>query len=80
MVSSENPFPFCPDQRNPTTSFSGIDLGVGIPVEKINKCMGDPEADTENEVLKIEQELQVNKVLQFNIVITNFRLVIVAEM
>ncbi|XP_047956553.1 vacuolar-sorting receptor 6-like [Salvia hispanica] len=32
---------------------------LGIPVEKINKCMGDPEADTENEVLKIEQELQV---------------------
>ncbi|KAL1537531.1 Vacuolar-sorting receptor 6 [Salvia divinorum] len=32
---------------------------LGLPVEKINKCMGDPEADTENEVLKIEQELQV---------------------
>ncbi|XP_042028630.1 vacuolar-sorting receptor 6-like isoform X2 [Salvia splendens] len=32
---------------------------LGISVEKINKCMGDPEADTENEVLKIEQELQV---------------------
>lgn len=32
---------------------------LGIPVEKINKCMGDPDADTENVVLKTEQELQV---------------------
>lgn len=32
---------------------------LGLPVEKINKCMGDPEADTENQVLKIEQEVQV---------------------
>ncbi|KAK6118546.1 hypothetical protein DH2020_047716 [Rehmannia glutinosa] len=30
-----------------------------LPIEKINKCMGDPEADTENEVLKTEQDLQV---------------------
>ncbi|KAL8508687.1 hypothetical protein ACS0TY_019076 [Phlomoides rotata] len=32
---------------------------LGLPIEKINKCMGDPEADAENEVLKIEQDLQV---------------------
>ncbi|KAL0363778.1 UNVERIFIED_CONTAM: Vacuolar-sorting receptor 6 [Sesamum calycinum] len=32
---------------------------LGLPVEKINKCMGDPEADTENEVLKTEQDLQI---------------------
>lgn len=28
-------------------------------MEKINKCMGDTEADTENKVLKAEQDLQV---------------------
>lgn len=32
---------------------------LDLPIEKIRKCMGDPEADTENEVLKKEQELQV---------------------
>lgn len=30
-----------------------------LPLEKIRKCIGDPEADTENQVLKTEQELQV---------------------
>lgn len=30
-----------------------------LPIEKIEKCMGDSEANTENEVLKIEQEVQV---------------------
>lgn len=28
-------------------------------MEKIKKCMGDPEADVENEVLKNEQQVQV---------------------
>ncbi|KAK9149968.1 hypothetical protein Syun_008277 [Stephania yunnanensis] len=32
---------------------------LGLPLEKIKKCMGDPEADVENPVLKAEQELQV---------------------
>lgn len=41
---------------------------LGIPVEKINKCMGDPEADTENQVLKTEQELQVEILFAFLIV------------
>jgi hypothetical protein len=31
-----------------------------LPIEKIKKCIGDPEADVENEVLKIEQTAQVN--------------------
>ncbi|URE18622.1 vacuolar-sorting receptor [Musa troglodytarum] len=31
----------------------------GLPLAKITKCMGDPEADVENDVLKTEQELQV---------------------
>ncbi|GFQ00835.1 vacuolar-sorting receptor 6 [Phtheirospermum japonicum] len=32
---------------------------LSIPVDKVNKCMGDPEADIENQVLKTEQDLQV---------------------
>ncbi|KAL5978750.1 Vacuolar-sorting receptor 6 [Asimina triloba] len=34
---------------------------LDLPLEKIKKCMGDPEADIENEVLKTEQELQVGR-------------------
>ncbi|CAK7335942.1 unnamed protein product [Dovyalis caffra] len=34
---------------------------LDLPVEKINKCVGDPEADVENEVLKTEQEQQVGR-------------------
>lgn len=34
--------------------FSGVDL------EKINDCVGDPDADVENRVLKAEQDLQVS--------------------
>ncbi|KAJ6393335.1 hypothetical protein OIU77_022742 [Salix suchowensis] len=34
---------------------------LDLPVEKIEKCMGDPLADVENEVLKTEQELQVGR-------------------
>lgn len=30
-----------------------------LPLEKIKKCIGDPDADVENQVLKTEQELQV---------------------
>lgn len=30
-----------------------------LPIEKIKMCMGDPEADVENQVLKTEQEVQV---------------------
>ncbi|KAF3327806.1 vacuolar-sorting receptor 6-like protein [Carex littledalei] len=32
---------------------------LGLPVDKVQKCMGDPEADAENAVLKKEQEDQV---------------------
>ncbi|KAL6546191.1 Vacuolar-sorting receptor 6 [Orobanche minor] len=31
---------------------------LSLPVDKINKCMGDPDADTENQVLKTEQDVQ----------------------
>ncbi|KAL8201554.1 hypothetical protein R6Q57_010701 [Mikania cordata] len=34
---------------------------LGLPSEKIQKCIGDPEADVENEVLKIEQDSQVGR-------------------
>ncbi|KAJ9168473.1 hypothetical protein P3X46_019991 [Hevea brasiliensis] len=34
---------------------------LDLPIDKIKKCMGDPEADAENEVLKTEQELQVGR-------------------
>nr|VDC74628.1 unnamed protein product [Brassica rapa] len=32
-----------------------------LPIEKVKKCMGDPEADTENEVLKMEQVVQLGR-------------------
>ncbi|KAG6528626.1 hypothetical protein ZIOFF_010805 [Zingiber officinale] len=32
---------------------------LGLSLDKVTKCMGDPEADADNEVLNIEQELQV---------------------
>nr|KYP60200.1 Vacuolar-sorting receptor 7 [Cajanus cajan] len=34
---------------------------LDLPLEKIKKCMGDPEADTENEVLKNEQQVQIGR-------------------
>ncbi|XP_020103412.1 vacuolar-sorting receptor 7-like [Ananas comosus] len=33
---------------------------LGLPLDKISKCMGDPEADAENAVLKKEQKDQVS--------------------
>ncbi|MCI22820.1 vacuolar-sorting receptor 6-like, partial [Trifolium medium] len=32
---------------------------LDLPIDKIKKCIGDPEADVENEVLKIEQTAQI---------------------
>ncbi|CAH9089037.1 unnamed protein product [Cuscuta epithymum] len=34
---------------------------LGIDVKKVDKCVGDPEADVENPVLKVEQEAQIGK-------------------
>ncbi|BAT80217.1 hypothetical protein LR48_Vigan468s004000 [Vigna angularis] len=34
---------------------------LDLPMEKIKKCMGDPEADVENEVLKNEQQVQIGR-------------------
>ena len=42
-------------------------MDADLPVEKIKKCIGDPEADVENEVLRTEQELQVILVIWFAI-------------
>ena len=32
---------------------------LGIDVQKVRRCMGDPTADAENLILKAEQEAQV---------------------
>uniref|UniRef100_A0A0D6R212 EGF-like calcium-binding domain-containing protein n=1 Tax=Araucaria cunninghamii TaxID=56994 RepID=A0A0D6R212_ARACU len=34
---------------------------LGFPVDKVLKCMGDPQADAENPVLKAEQDAQVGR-------------------
>jgi hypothetical protein len=34
-------------------------VSTGLEIEKISKCIGDPEADKENPVLKAEQDAQV---------------------
>ncbi|CAI8612943.1 unnamed protein product [Vicia faba] len=34
---------------------------LGVDLEKINACVGDPDADVENRVLKAEQDLQIGK-------------------
>lgn len=34
---------------------------LNLPIEKIKSCMGDPQADVENEVLKFEQDRQVGR-------------------
>jgi hypothetical protein len=35
------------------------DFCTGLDIKKIEKCMGDPNADSENPVLKEEQDAQV---------------------
>lgn len=41
----------------------GMDVikSLGLPVDEIQRCIGNPEADVENEVLKTEQERQVGR-------------------
>ncbi|CAN6236208.1 unnamed protein product [Urochloa humidicola] len=41
------------------TCAEGVVRSLGLPMDMIEKCMGDPEADAENEVLKNEQIVQV---------------------
>ncbi|CAH2059333.1 unnamed protein product [Thlaspi arvense] len=42
---------------------------LGLSLEKIKKCIGDPEADVENEVLKAEQAFQVCGKLERTVVL-----------
>ncbi|XP_022725411.1 vacuolar-sorting receptor 7-like isoform X1 [Durio zibethinus] len=49
------------DKRYSKECAEDVMRSLDLPVEKIKKCMGDPEADVENEVLKTEQELQVGR-------------------
>ncbi|KAK6143617.1 hypothetical protein DH2020_023965 [Rehmannia glutinosa] len=39
----------------------GVIRSLGLDLKKIEKCMGDPEADSDNPVLKEEQDAQVGK-------------------
>ncbi|KAL1557894.1 Vacuolar-sorting receptor 3 [Salvia divinorum] len=39
----------------------GVIKSLGLDLKKIEKCMGDPEADLDNQVLKEEQDAQVGK-------------------
>lgn len=36
---------------------------AGLDLKKINKCVGNPDADEENPVLKAEQDAQVNNII-----------------
>ncbi|KAL0412627.1 UNVERIFIED_CONTAM: Vacuolar-sorting receptor 3 [Sesamum radiatum] len=39
----------------------GVIRSLGLDLKKIEKCMGDPEADSDNPVLKEEQDAQIGK-------------------
>ncbi|KAL0348302.1 UNVERIFIED_CONTAM: Vacuolar-sorting receptor 3 [Sesamum angustifolium] len=39
----------------------GVIRSLGLDLKKIDKCMGDPEADSDNPVLKEEQDAQIGK-------------------
>ncbi|XP_064972096.1 vacuolar-sorting receptor 7-like isoform X1 [Musa acuminata AAA Group] len=47
------------DKKYSTDCAEDVVKSLGLPLAKITKCMGNPEADVENDVLKTEQELQV---------------------
>jgi len=38
-------------------------IWAGLSFEGVKKCMGNPEADADNPVLKAQQEAQVNNIL-----------------
>lgn len=40
-------------------------FAADLPIDKIKKCMGNPEDDAENEVLKAEQEIQVKHIFPY---------------
>ncbi|XP_022978954.1 vacuolar-sorting receptor 6-like [Cucurbita maxima] len=47
------------DKRYSKQCAEDVLKSLNLPVDKINECMGDPEADVENKVLKVEQEMQI---------------------
>ena len=47
------------EQKKKAASEIGCFTNLGVDLKKIDKCIGDPEADVENEVLKAEQDTQV---------------------
>ncbi|EER94904.1 vacuolar-sorting receptor 1 [Sorghum bicolor] len=51
----------CPmkDKKYNHDCASDVIKSLGLEMEKINKCIGDPEADVENEILKAEQDAQI---------------------
>ncbi|WOK96717.1 vacuolar-sorting receptor 1 [Canna indica] len=53
----------CPMKDNKYTKECAEDVikSLGISLKEINKCMGDPDADQNNPVLKAEQDAQIGK-------------------
>ncbi|CAN8254675.1 unnamed protein product [Cochlearia groenlandica] len=53
----------CPmkDKKYTKECADGIIKSLGIDLKKVDKCIGDPEADVENPILKAEQESQIGK-------------------
>ncbi|KAJ8461096.1 hypothetical protein OPV22_034022 [Ensete ventricosum] len=53
----------CPmsDKKYTKECAEDVIKSLGIDLNKINKCMGDPDADEENAVLKAEQDAQIGK-------------------
>ncbi|KAF0913663.1 hypothetical protein E2562_023763 [Oryza meyeriana var. granulata] len=51
----------CPMKEKKYTPECAVDVikSLGLDVEKINKCVGDPKADEENPILKAEQDAQI---------------------
>ncbi|XP_059656854.1 vacuolar-sorting receptor 6-like [Cornus florida] len=49
------------EKRYSTECADDVMKSLDLPIEKIKNCMGDKDADVENQVLKEEQELQVGR-------------------
>lgn len=43
-------------------------LDAGIDIKQVEKCVGDPDADSDNPILKGEQESQVHTLRNFSII------------
>lgn len=46
-------------------SSTNVSCKSGLDLKNIEKCMGDPEADSDNQVLKEEQDAQVSITTKF---------------